>query len=196
MLSPIQNDDHELLGKLYHEVLPPIVGGLMATPQWFTRWAAVYEFGGQFWTALTGLGIGAPLIEAVKSGKGLAQWFSDPWSYVGIALFVIYAAFKAITIHWKVIDRALFARECSRAMGTLKGDLEEELFKANPIGRVNEIKEIAARKAREAYDQQVWRWAERWPHDAPVETELHRLIAHYRLEYMRRWDLPPPGERR
>ena len=202
MASPIQDTDHYLLGKLYREVLPLIIGGRMTTRRWFVWLAGVYEYGGQLATALTGLGIGAPLVAVLKGdvagGKNayavLQQVLPQAWLGVGAGALIAWAIVLAVVKHQNVVTRALFARDCARAMRRLDVGLANALGTANPVAKINEIQATALQKVDEAIERDVWPWSSVWPNDSRVDLELRRQIADIRSRFMSGWDPPPPGK--
>ncbi len=198
----LQPEDHYILRKLANELLPWMVGGRLVTRQWFVYAAAVYAYGRELATALTGIAIGAPVVAVFQgtSAKGtnafdvLQQAFHGAWFWVGVAAFVVWLALRVVVGHEDAVGSALFAKDCARTMQKRHTDLDTVLATPNPLDRLPPIQDAVMRKVGDAIDKGIWRWDPPLPNSAAVDLELNRRIDDIRGRFMGRWPPPPAGE--
>jgi hypothetical protein len=198
MATPLQEDDHYLLRKLCHEILPWMIGGRRATKQWFVLFATIYACGGEVATAVAGLGIGSPIV-APFQGKttnentfeAFRQALQGPWFWIGVVALGLWLALRITVKQLNATDRALFARECNRTIQKLYIDLYDALADPNPLPKIVPIQEALRRVFREAIDKGVWPWDPLQPPN--LEPELGRQVADIPAKFMRGWEPPPTG---
>lgn len=197
----LREDDHYILKKLHNEVLPWMIGGRRARRRWFVWLAQFYAYGGEIATALTGLGVGAPLI-ALFQGKVdgdrnaiavLAEVLPGYWFWIGgVALFAWIAA-RIVVARQDAITRAVLARECDRAMQRLYTRLYVALASPVPMARIGEIQKDVMVEVEKAIDKQVWPWNPPMPHMERIRRDLDTQLDDIRSKFMNQWDPPPPG---
>ena len=202
MPSHIQPTDHYILGKLGDQVLPPMIGGRRAGKQWFVWVATLYQYGGELATAVAGLGIGGPLLPYLQGKTSDGVGFvgaigqiigQSPVSVLlGTVALSIWVVMRVIVRQQNVLDRAPFARDCSRTSQKLYDELFATLADSNPIDKIIEIQQAAIQMVREARSKNVWPW-DGLPLERDLEPELEREIAYIRSTFMSRWAPPPPG---
>lgn len=200
MAPRLEPEDHYVLRKLANELLPWMIGGRQVTRQWFVYGATAYRYGGELATALTGVGIGAPLV-AVFQGTdengtdGLAvlhQALHGAWFWVGVVALVVWLALRLVVGQEDAVARALFAKDCARTMEKLHIDLDTALAQTNPLPALAPIQEAVMRKVSDAIDKGVWPWSPPFPESPKVDLELDKRIADIRRKFMAGWP-PPPG---
>ena len=164
------------------------------------RVAQGYAYGGEVATALTGIGVGAPVVAVFQgtNAKGTnaltyEQAFHGAWFWVGAAAFVIWFALRLVVGHEDAVARALFAKDCARTMQKLHTDLDTVLAMANPLDKLGPIQDAVMRKVSDAIDKGIWRWDPPFPDPADVDLELNRRIDDIRIKFMGHWALPPVG---
>ena len=197
---PLQQDDHYILAKLNNEVLPWMIGGTRARRQWFVRLAKVYSYGGEVATALTGLGLGVPLVALftgkVANGKdGLAllrEALPGPWFWVGVAALVLWIVVRILVAREDAVARALFARECDGTMQKLYTQLHVALSEPTPMTKIGEIQKSVILGVEKAIDNKVWPWNPPMPPPHDIQSELDAQIDEIRRKYMALWAPPPP----
>ncbi|HXZ01755.1 MAG TPA: hypothetical protein VEI03_17300 [Stellaceae bacterium] len=201
MDSPLLVGDHYILRKLCNELLPWMIAGRRVRRQWFVLLAMIYAYGGEAATALTGLGLGAPLV-ALFQGKAengasaldiLRTALPGIWFWVGIVALVLWLAVRLIVSHEDALARALFARDCATTMQRLYADLWVALGDSNPLPKLAPIQDAVLRKVREAIEKKVWPWDPPPPPQQVVGVELRTQINDIRMKFMREWEPPPPG---
>lgn len=204
MPSPLQPGDHRILQMLCDELLRWMIGGRRASRQWFVRLALIYAYGGELATALAGLGIGAPLVALsqgkVANGKSaldvLHEALPGPWFWIGVGALVIWLIVRLIVKQQNAVNRALFARDCSKTMQKLYTDLYDALPESNPLPHIVPIKQAVIRAVREAVEKDVWPWYPPPPKGDDVERELSKQVADIRATFMGRWAPLPANEQR
>lgn len=201
MAPNLQPQDHYILRKLANKLPPWMVSGRLVTRQWRVYVAGIYAYGGEVATALTGIGVGAPVVAVFQgtNAKGtnafdvLQQAFHGAWFWVGAAAFVIWFALRLVVGHEDAVARALFAKDCARTMQKLHTDLDTVLAMANPLDKLGPIQDAVMRKVSDAIDKGIWRWDPPFPDPADVDLELNRRIDDIRIRFMGHWALPPVG---
>src|SRR5262249_13991039 len=156
---------------LHDEVLPFTIGARRMGRQWFVVVANIHAYGGEFATALAGLGVGAPVV-ALFQGKTageknafdvLRQALPGVWFWIGIIALALWVILRLVVKQQNVISRALFARDCSKTMQKLGADLYDTLTEANPMPKITATQEAVRRAVREAIEKDVWPWNPQWP---------------------------------
>jgi hypothetical protein len=197
MAPNLQANDHYILRKLADELLPWMIGGRLVTRQWFVYVAAAYAYGGELATALTGIGVGGPLVQLFganppRGGNAadiLQQALHGVWFWVGAVALAIWVMLRLVVGREDAVARALFAKDCARTMQKLQTDLDAELAKEAPLPGLAPIQAAVMRKVGDAIDRGVWRWDPPFPQSAAVDLELQRRIDDIRRRFMSRW--PP-----
>jgi hypothetical protein len=188
------------LVKLCNEVLPFMIGARRVRRQWFVVLAKVHAYGGELATALAGLGVGAPVV-ALFQGKApggqsaldaLRQALPGVWFWIGIVALALWLILRLVVKQQNVLDRALFARECSKTMQKLGADLYDALSDPNPMPKIIATQEAQRRAVREAIDKDVWPWNPQWPNAEDIALELRKEVNDIRDRFMRQW-APPTG---
>jgi hypothetical protein len=89
--------------------------------------------------------------------------------------------------------RALYARDCDKAMQKLYAELWHILPDANPLPKIAPLQEALQRAVGDAIDKDVWPWNPPQPHGRRMELELERQIGEIRSNFMAGWSPPPAG---
>ncbi len=200
---PLRQDDHYILAKLNNEVLPWMIGGTRARRRWFVRLAKAYSYGGEIATALTGLGLGVPLVALftgkVENGKDgfalLREALPGPWFWVGVAALVVWIVVRILVAREDAVARALFARECDGTMQKLYTQLHVALSEPTPMAKIGEIQKSVILGVEKEIDNKVWPWNPPMPALHDIQSELDTQIDEIRRKYMALWAPPPAGGR-
>jgi hypothetical protein len=195
MAPRLGSQDHYVLHKLANELLPWMIGGRLVTRQWFVYGAAVYAYGGELATALTGIGVGAPVVAVFQgtSPKGtngldvLQQALHGTWFWIGVTALVVWLALRLVVGREDAVAKALFAKDCARTMQRLHTDLDTALTDANPLPKLGPIQEAVMRKIGDAIDKEIWPWSPPFPESAKVDLELDKRIDDIRRRFMAGW---------
>jgi hypothetical protein len=201
-LPPLfQPGDHYILRKLGIEVLRWMIGGRVARRQWFVVLASIYDYGGDAVAALAGLGIGAPFV-AIFEGKvpegqnalgTLRDALPGPWFGVGVAALLLWIGLRLVVKRQDAVARALYARDCDKAMQKLYAELWTALPDANPLPKITPLQEALQRVVDDAIDKNVWPWNPPQPRGRYLELELRKQIDEIRATFMAGWSPPPAG---
>ena len=200
MPSPLRDNDHYVLKKLCNELLPWMIGGRMARKQWFVHVAGVYGYGAEIFTALAGVGIGAPVV-AIFQGKSdgkdattvLREMLPGIWFWVGIVALVVWVVLRVVVNKNQAVERSLFARDCAKSMEKLHANLYQVLATPDPIAKINDIQASVMKRMEEAIDKGVWPFSPPAPPDADIGLELTSQINNIRMNFMDGWQPPPPA---
>jgi hypothetical protein len=200
MPSPLKADDHYVLVKLCNELLPWMIGGQRARKQWFVHVAEIYGYGGEIFSALAGLGLGAPLI-ALFQGKNdgkdaltiLQQALPGIWFWIGVVALAAWIILRIVVNRKQVVERALFAKDCSKSMEKLYSELYQALATRDAIAKLAPIQAAVMKRVDEAIDKSVWPWSPPPPPDGDVALELAAKVDDIRSRFMGGWDPPPRG---
>jgi hypothetical protein len=198
MAPHLEPSDHHILRKLANELLPWMIGGRLVTRQWFAYGALVYAYGGELATALTGIGVGAALVAvfqgtASKETNGfevLHEALHGAWFWVGIVALILWLILRLVIGREDAVARALFAKDCARAMQKLHTDLDTALAEKNPLPKLGPIQEAVIRKVGDAIDRGIWPWNPPFPESPHVDLELDKRIADIRRRFMAGWSPP------
>jgi hypothetical protein len=197
-VSFLKPGDHYILRKLSTEILPWTIMGRRLKKQWFVRLGTFYDYAGNAAAALAGLGIGAPLVSVVSSGRvaggktvfdALGEVLPAPWIFAGFVGLLFWLAIRLVVQHEKVERRALLARECAEAMKALYANLYAALPNPDPMAKIGEIQKSINEHVQNAIRSEVWPW-EPLPDATRYSVELERTVTEIRLKFMAYWSAP------
>jgi len=201
MPNPLRPGDHYILRKLCNELLPWMIGGRVARRQWFVVLSSVYGYGGELAAAFAGLGIGGPIIAAFEEKEApgrnaldtLRETLPGRWFALGLVALALWVAIRIVVKRQDAVARALYARDCDKAMQKLYAELWHALPDANPLPRITPLQEALQRAVGDAIDKSVWPWNPPQPRGRAMEVELQRQVGEIRASFMAGWSAPPAG---
>jgi hypothetical protein len=197
----LQSDDHYVLRKLNNELLPWLIGGRRTARQKFVYLASVYAYGGEFATALAGIGIGTPVVALFrgKTADGsnafttLRNTLPGVWFWIGVLALALWLILRLVVKQQNAVDRRLYARDCGKTMQRLELDLQSALADPNPLQKIGPIQEAVMRAVHEAVEKDVWPWRPPLPRAQEIDAELSSRIDDIRATFMSAWAPSPAG---
>jgi hypothetical protein len=190
-MSPLSDNDHDVLRKLANELLPWMAAGALLRRRWFIHVACLYSYGSEAITAAGALGVESSVIPAFRGsdvkGFDIATAFSGSWFWPGMICLVGWTALRIVIAREDVVAKAIFARDCARAMQKFQHDLDRALVNPDPQLEIEPIEVAVARKVAEAIDKGVWSWSPPFPKTPDVALEVSRRIADIRARFSHNW---------
>lgn len=194
-------EDHDILKKLYVDILAWTVPARHLNSQWFVPFATGDSYAKEILAALAGLGIGVPLtawMAGKSSGSNMVEslqsMFPGKWLILGIAAVVVYIALKAIVHIENVTAKAIFARDCKQTMEGFELELITALGERNPMLTITRLQKSINAAVATAKRNGVWPYDPLSPPDK-IAKEIDQMIDQIRKKFMAGWDKAPKEER-